>query len=159
MKWIVFARWSALGLLGLVALFIASLAYRGVLSRKHAPELGLVEGRLRPCGAKPNCVCSQDASPEHRIEPLAFQGTQAEAMAQLKKVLTAQPHTTITIETDNYLRAECKSALFGFVDDVEFLVDESAHVIQVRSASRQGYSDLGVNRKRVEALRAALLHR
>lgn len=153
MNWMVLTRWLAMGLLGLALLFAGSLAYRAVLSRRHAPQLGLVMGRLKPCGPKPNCVCSQDADPGHAIEPLAFKGTKGDAMARLRKVLAAQPRTVITRETDDYLHVECRSALFGFVDDVEFLVDESAHLIHVRSASRQGYSDLGVNRKRVEALR------
>ena len=151
MNWMVFGRWFAFVLLALAALFFASLAYRGVLSRRHAPELGLEMGHLKPCGPKPNCVCSEDSRPGHAIQPIAFRGTKAEGMARLKKLLSAQPRTSIRAETDAYLHAECKSALFGFVDDLEFLVDESAHVIHIRSASRQGYSDLGVNRKRVEA--------
>ncbi len=155
MRW----DWLAYGVLAAAGLFSASLAYRGVLSRKQAPELGLIAGRLRPCGAKPNAVCSQDPSSGHAIEPLAFLGSQDEGIAKLKEILQAHPRTRIIVEGDAYLHAECKSALFGFVDDVEFLVDENAHLIHVRSASRQGYSDMGVNRKRVESFRAAFQRR
>ena len=151
MRW----DWLTYGVLAVAGLVTASLAYRGVLSRRHAPELGLVQGRLRPCGAKPNAVCSQDSSPGHAIEPWVFQGSRSEDIARLKAILLSHPRTRIVAEGDNYIHAECRSALFGFVDDVEFLVDENAHVIQVRSASRQGYSDMGVNRTRVESFRAA----
>ncbi len=77
-------------------------------------------------------------------------------MAKLKGVIQSLPRTKIIAETDNYLYAEFTSAMMGFVDDVEFYVDEAAKVIHVRSASRLGQSDLGVNRKRVESLRAEL---
>jgi uncharacterized protein (DUF1499 family) len=77
-------------------------------------------------------------------------------MADLKTVIQNLERTKIITETENYLYAEFTSALMGFVDDVEFLLDDSANVIHVRSASRLGQSDLGVNRKRIETIRAKL---
>jgi uncharacterized protein (DUF1499 family) len=114
-------------------------------------DLGVHDGKLAPCPASPNCVCSQGTDNAHRIEPLRFKKSAAEAMAALKEVLRQQKRTRIVTETTNYLHVEFRSAVFRFVDDVEFLVEDK--VIQVRSASRVGYSDLGVNRKRIEAIR------
>ncbi len=78
-----------------------------------------------------------------------------DAVAILSRVIAATPRATVTETRPDYLRAEFRSRVFRFVDDVEFLVDEHSRVIHVRSASRVGYSDLGVNRKRIESLRAA----
>ncbi len=86
-------------------------------------------------------------------EAFRYTDSPAAAMARLKTVLTGQRRVKIVTASESYLHAEFRSAVFRFVDDVEFLVQD--HVIQVRSASRLGYSDLGVNRKRVEALRQA----
>jgi uncharacterized protein (DUF1499 family) len=116
-------------------------------------HLGVHEGKLAPCPDSPNCVCSQGADAGHFIEPLRYTKSAAEAMAALKEVVRLQKRTTIITETTNYLHVEFRSALFRFVDDVEFLVEDK--VIQVRSASRVGHSDLGVNRKRVETIRRA----
>jgi uncharacterized protein (DUF1499 family) len=76
-------------------------------------------------------------------------------MTRLAGILRAMPGATVVTVRPDYLHAEFASALFGFVDDVEFVVDPGASSIQVRSAARMGYSDMGVNRKRVEAIRAA----
>jgi uncharacterized protein (DUF1499 family) len=114
-------------------------------------NLGVHNGKLAPCPDSPNCVCSQSTDAGHLIEPLRYTKSAAEAMVVLKEVVQQQKRTTIITETTNYLHVEFRSALFRFVDDVEFLVEDK--VIQVRSASRVGYSDLGVNRKRVETIR------
>lgn len=143
------------GLAALAALLAGGLAWRARLSRTRPPSLGLLDGRLRPCGDRPNAVSSEDPRPEHHVEPLAFTGFPDEAMARLQRMLAARPGARVTASAGPYLHAEFRSRLWGFVDDVEFRVDAAARVIHVRSASRQGYSDLGVNRKRVEALREA----
>ena len=119
-------------------------------------NLGVHDGKLAPCPATPNCVLSQSTKKDHAVQPMRFSGTTAEAMADLKKVLSGMPRTSIVTATDTYLHAECTSLLFRFVDDVEFWIDESTRTIHLRSASRLGSSDLGVNRKRIEGLRAAL---
>ncbi|RMF68804.1 MAG: DUF1499 domain-containing protein [Cyanobacteria bacterium J069] len=122
-------------------------------------NLGVKDGKLAACPGSPNCVSSQTpaADAEHSIAPLSYSGTPAEAIAQLKSIIGTIPRTKIITESADYLYAEFASALLGFVDDVEFYVDEAAGVIQVRSASRLGKSDLGVNRKRIEDIRAKLL--
>jgi len=119
-------------------------------------NLGVHNGKLAPCPASPNCVSSQGSDREHSIEPLRYTGSPGEAMDRLKKIVISMKRSRIITETGSYIHAEYTSALFRFVDDVEFFLDERAAVIQVRSSSRIGYSDLGVNRKRIEDIRAAI---
>ena len=119
-------------------------------------NLGVHDGKLAPCPATPNCVSSQSMDKEHAVEPFLFSGTPAQAMTGLKQVLSAMPRTRIVTATETYLHAEFTSALFRFVDDVEFWIDTDTNTIHLRSASRLGKSDLGVNRKRIEELRRAI---
>ncbi len=119
-------------------------------------NLGVSNGLLAPCPTSPNCVSSQSKDSKHQIDPLQFNHQPAEALEALKSIIQQLPRTRIVSETDNYLYVEFASALMGFVDDVEFYVDPTENVIQVRSASRLGESDLGVNRKRIEAIRKQL---
>uniref|UniRef100_A0A832H2K4 DUF1499 domain-containing protein n=1 Tax=Oscillatoriales cyanobacterium SpSt-402 TaxID=2282168 RepID=A0A832H2K4_9CYAN len=123
---------------------------------KRPTNLGVKDGRLSPCPSSPNCVCSYDTDAVHAIVPLSFSGEPSEAIAKLKQVIQSMERTTIITESLDYLYAEFKSKLIGFVDDVEFYVDPAAKVIHVRSASRLGKSDLGVNRNRIEQIREQL---
>ena len=115
---------------------------------------GVSEGRLKPCPVRPNCVSSQASGASH-VPALVFQGDSATVLQRLKTVLESMPRMRIVAQTPTYIRAEAASRIFGFVDDVEFLLDAQARLVHVRSASRLGYSDLGVNRRRIEAVRAA----
>lgn len=115
--------------------------------------IGITQGKLSPCPDSPNCVSSQSPDPSHFVEPLSYTDSQTEAKARLLNVIEAMPRTQIISNTENYIHAECTSLIFRFVDDVEFLFDHEQKLIHVRSASRIGYSDLGMNRKRIEALR------
>lgn len=143
------------GAIGLIVLAgFLSLVIRNARSTRPA-DLGLVDGRLRPCPASPNCVCSQDTDTEHAAEPLRFTGTPAEAMERLKTVIEQMPRAQLVTAEPDYLHAEFTTPLMRYVDDVEFLVEPDAQVIQFRSASRIGYSDLGANRKRMEEIRNA----
>ena len=117
-------------------------------------NLGVRQGRLAPCPASPNCVSSLADDDVHRVAPLPLSGAAAMAIDRLAGIVRSLPRTSVVAATESYLHAEFRSAVFRFVDDVEFLADESAGVIHVRSASRVGTSDLGVNRRRIEALRA-----
>ena len=123
-------------------------------SGARPPGLGVKDGKLAPCPASPNCVSSQSSDAEHALAPLPFSGTVREAHAKLKQVLLGMKRARIITETDTYIHAEFTSLVFRFVDDVEFLIDGNGKVVHVRSASRMGQSDLGVNRKRVEDIRA-----
>jgi uncharacterized protein (DUF1499 family) len=129
-----------------------------VFSWKRPGNLGVREGRLAPCRRTPNCVSSQ-ADPgdrQHHIDPLAYQGTAAEAIAALQRVIEAAPGARIVRATPEYLYAEFRSRIMRFVDDVEFALDPAGGRIHVRSAARLGIRDFGVNRARVESLRRAL---
>lgn len=123
---------------------------------KRPSNLGVRDGKLAPCPSTPNCVCSQSEDAGHKIEPLTYKSTPEVAFTQLKQAIASQPRTKIITQSPNYLYAEFTSAIMKFVDDVEFYLDEDAKVIHVRSASRLGQSDLGVNRKRIETIRAKL---
>jgi len=123
---------------------------------KRPDNLGVRDGKLAPCPNTPNCVSSQSSDALHQIEPLTYSSTPEKALANLKQVIQSLPRTKIITETQNYLYAEFTSAIMGFVDDVEFYLDEEAKVFHVRSASRLGKSDLGVNRKRIESIRTKL---
>jgi uncharacterized protein (DUF1499 family) len=141
-----------------VAGWALTMAILSALARRPG-GLGVRDGKLAPCPGTPNCVCSQEPRPRHAIEPLAFEGDPADAWARLREIVTGWPRTIVLSSTDTYLRAECKTFVFRFTDDVEFLLDRDAGVIHVRSASRAGRSDLGVNRRRVEAIREAFTSR
>jgi len=129
---------------------------KAMFSGKRPNNLGVRDGKLVPCPNTPNCVSSQSSDTEHSIQALTYNSTPKEAMADLKTVIQGMKKTKIITENKNYLYVEFTSAIMGFVDDVEFYVDEAAKVIHVRSASRLGQSDLGVNRKRIETIRTNL---
>ncbi|KST61945.1 DUF1499 domain-containing protein [Mastigocoleus testarum] len=126
-----------------------------IFAGKRPDNLGVNGGKLASCPKSPNCVSSQTepADTIHFIEPLTYTSTPKEALAKLKTIIQSLPRTTIINETDNYLYVEFKSALMGYVDDVEFYIEPDTQNIHVRSASRLGQSDLGVNRKRIETIR------
>ncbi len=130
------------------------------LAGKRPRTLGLQNGRLRPCPNRPNCVCSQQEADvrgegPHHVHPFTFEGSPAAAWKRLRRVIEARPDATIITDDGRYLHAEFRSRLMGFVDDLECLLDPAHSRIEVRSASRLGYSDFGVNRARVEELREA----
>lgn len=111
---------------------------------------------VRPCPARPNCVCSRDDAPaRNRVAPLAVSGSPQSAFAALAGLVAALPRTRIVSQTQDRLHAVCRSRL-GFADDLEVRLDAEAGVVHARSAARAGYYDFGVNRKRVETLRRRL---
>ncbi|MEM6519020.1 MAG: DUF1499 domain-containing protein [Cyanobacteria bacterium P01_C01_bin.70] len=137
---------------------IAALpGFKAIFSGSRPDNIGVKDGRLTACPQSPNCVGSQGGEDaEHAISPLTYDGDMAAAVAKLRQVVEAQDGSEIIEQTDTYLYAEFTSRLMGFVDDVEFYFSPSeTGTIHVRSASRLGQSDLGVNRKRVEAIRSA----
>ncbi|BAZ34066.1 hypothetical protein NIES4074_65800 (plasmid) [Cylindrospermum sp. NIES-4074] len=121
-----------------------------------ASGLGIQSGHLTPCPASPNCVVSQDADAKHAADPIPYHVDRDTARETLLKVLTVVPRTEVIEQTDNYIHALSKSRIFKFIDDVEFYFPSDESVIHLRSASRVGDSDLGVNRRRVEQIRLAL---
>ena len=139
-------------LVAVAVLIIIYFTVLGVISRSgEAP--GLVNERLSACGKKPNSVCSEnDPDTEHYVAPIPASGA---GLAQLAVVIESMGGR-VTVLGQSYLAAQFSSSLFGFVDDLELRLEQEAGLIQVRSASRVGYSDFGANRKRVSRLRELL---
>jgi uncharacterized protein (DUF1499 family) len=136
----------------LVLLFIAA---RILIARQVAPtNLGLNNNQLQPCPDSPNCVSSQAAieDTEHFMPAIPYTGDSNFTMSQILKVIAVMPRATVVKQEGNYLHTEFRSQIFGFVDDVEFLIDDSNKLIHFRSAARLGKGDMGVNRKRMTEL-------
>ena len=122
-------------------------------------KLGIHGGRLAPCPASPNCVSSDADDAVHAIRPFKLEAPPAEAWRVLRSLIADLRRTKLVTATSDYVHAECSSAVFGFVDDLELHLRASNGIIAVRSAARRGYRDLGVNRKRLEKLRSLLATR
>lgn len=120
----------------------------------NIPEsIGLKDGELAKCPDKPNCVSSMAKDKTHFIKPFMYTADFNKAKAALIETIKSQNRAIIISESENYIHAEFRSKIFRFIDDVEFLIDDRNKTIHLRSASRTGYSDMGVNRKRMEGLR------
>ncbi len=131
----------------------------GLFSGRRPKHLGVTDGRLAPTDPRPNNVSSQaDPSNDatHYIDPLRFAGDAGRAFAAAKKIVAALERTHIIADRENYLHAESSSKTFGFVDDLELLLDAKGKVIHVRAAARLGIRDFDVNRNRVETIRHRL---
>jgi uncharacterized protein (DUF1499 family) len=144
--------WNKQRASGLAVVAVLALT-TGCSGGRPPSSLGVTAGRLAPCPGSPNCVSSEAAADEQRVEPLRYDGDAAQARARLLDVLNGMDRARIVQSTDDYVHVEFRSAVFGFVDDVEFYFSPPG-TLQVRSASRTGYYDFGVNRERVETLRA-----
>ena len=120
-------------------------------------QLGLDNNRLQPCPDSPNCVSTKETDPDQRVLPLKLQIEAPTAWAEIVETVTALPRARIISVNDNYLHAECRSSVFGFVDDLELHLQPEPQQVSIRSAARLGYYDFGVNRKRVNELRSTLI--
>lgn len=139
-----------------IALHTALTKGDTVFAGKRPTNLGVTDGRLAPPKKSPNCVSSQadPSDAEHYIAPLKFSGSPEEAIAVLRKIVEGAERTLVVKHEGAYLQAEYQSKLMGFVDDVEFYASAKDGVVHVRSASRLGRRDFGVNRQRIESIRA-----
>ena len=156
LKWLV----VLVAMLGLAVLAAGRL---GWLRGTPPPDLGVKDGRLKGLSATPNCVSSQAALyPDHpmrayaEIAALPMRGDAAATLARLQAIVVGMEGGRVIRSGPDYLYAQYTTKLLQFVDDVEFWIDPVAQVVQVRSASRIGYSDRGVNRARVEEIRRRL---
>jgi uncharacterized protein (DUF1499 family) len=120
-------------------------------------NLGIKDGRLADCPSSPNCVSSDASDSAHSISAFQLIVPPNEAWRALRALLEELPRVQIITANEDYIHAECSSAFFGFVDDLELHLRSAQNSIAVRSASRLGHSDFGVNRKRVENLRGLLI--
>lgn len=141
-------------LIAVVLLPLVGLAALSLTSRRP-DNLGIHNGQLADCPPTPNCVSTTASRESQRMDPIPFDGTADEAHARLLEILAALPRTKIVARQPTYLHAECTTAIFRFVDDIEFLIDEQEEIIHFRSASRTGHSDLGENRRRMEQISRA----
>ena len=142
--------YSVIGIFVIIGLVSVVLS----ISSRKQPELGLLNGQLRPCPATPNCVCSEQQVEGAFAEPLVYAATADVAWRKIKYAIVETGGVVLT-EQDGYLHAVYETPLMRFVDDIELRLDENNQAIHVRSASRVGNSDLGANRKRVARIRAA----
>jgi uncharacterized protein (DUF1499 family) len=119
-------------------------------------KLGVNNSKLENCPTSPNCVSSDAVDDDHHIESFRLVGSPVEAWRMTQRLVATLPRTKVITVENNYLHAECRSTLFGFVDDLELHLRPEEGTMAVRSAARLGYSDFGVNRKRIEQLRSEL---
>ena len=147
------------GAVAVLALHVATATGDTVFSWKRPDNLGVKEGRLAPPKRSPNSVSSQAdcADAEHYIAPIPFKGDAPAAMAVVRKAVEGMEGSTVIRQEAGYLYAEFRTRVMRFVDDVEFVFDGKAGLIHARSSSRLGRRDFGVNRARVEALRARIV--
>jgi uncharacterized protein (DUF1499 family) len=124
---------------------------------KRPSNLGVIDSGLSPCPASPNCVSSDARDKPHMIPAFQLDVSPTEGWQVARKTVLQLPRTRIVNEASDYLHAECQSAILGFVDDLELHLRPAEKIIAVRSASRLGHSDFGVNRSRVENLRGMLI--
>jgi uncharacterized protein (DUF1499 family) len=152
---------SLIAVLVLLPVLVIVAGQLGAFAGSQPADLGVKNGRLKPPSSTPNSVTSQAALyPDHpqaaraAIEPLRYSGDGKAAMRQLASMLRGMERTRLITDEPGYLYAHCTTRLMRFTDDLEFSLDEVAGVIHVRSASRLGHGDQGVNRARVDAIRA-----
>ena len=134
-----------------MALFLIVMS--AVACAGHAQESRTkTSADLAPCPDSPNCVSTKSNDPDRTMAPLPYLTSGRESMDRLVAIVREMKRATIVSATPSYLHVEFRSALFRFVDDVEFALDDLARVIHFRSASRTGYYDFGVNRKRMKEI-------
>lgn len=117
-----------------------------------SPEMTNKREKFAPCPSSPNCVSSKSDAVPHAIKPLHYEGKE-HPFTLLLPILENMSRTSVITQEENYLHVEFRSMLFSFVDDVEFSYEPENHLVHMRSASRSGYFDFGVNRKRLERIR------
>ncbi len=121
---------------------------------KNLPDsVGLVNDSLQPCPDRPNCISSMAVASSHYVQPIQYNSSAEEARARLLNVLNNLPRTTVVSARHGYIHAVCETRMTRFKDDLEFLINDTVKQIHTRSASRTGYSDFGVNRRRMEKIR------
>ena len=119
---------------------------------KSKKPIGIVNGKLHPCPKSPNCVSTQAVEENQKIEPINYSGDLEDAKAKIIGIINSLKRSKIITNEENYIHIEFRTATFRFVDDVEFLFDDKEKIIHFRSRARMGYSDMGVNRKRMEEI-------
>ena len=141
---------SKISRFGVIMIVLLPFYFLAMIRISHsAPSLGLNQGKLKPCPDSPNCVCSEN-NPADALQLRNYDSEQA--WHRLQNIITDQGGHIIE-NTDSYLRAEFHSKWLGFIDDLEARLDKQQDVIHLRSASRTGYYDFGVNRNRIDTIK------
>ncbi|WP_415884314.1 DUF1499 domain-containing protein [Neptuniibacter sp. QD34_54] len=139
----------------LIVAVLILFGFKAFKSRAGEPA-GIVDSRLTKCSSKPNCVCSEFSGTTHYIEPLALPANVKDSDAVITvliKVIESSGGVVKSIIKENrYIAAEFSSRILGFVDDFEVRIDMEERLVHFRSASREGYSDFGVNKARVQSI-------
>ena len=145
------SRWRRkLVLLPLIVIFgMYFLSY----TAPYPENLGVVDGQLSGLPDTPNCVSTQTSDTDRKMEPIQIPTGESNMMTRIAEAVKSMPRARIVKQDSHYLHAEFTSLIFRFVDDVEFLIDDTERVVHFRSASRVGHSDLGANRRRMTLLK------
>jgi len=139
------------GRIEIVALFLIVMS--AVACAGHAQESrSKTPADLAPCPDSPNCVSTKSKDPGRAMPPLPYLNSAEESMNRLAAIVREMKRATIVSASPEYLHVEFRSGLFRFVDDVEFVLDDSTRLVHFRSASRTGHYDFGVNRKRMQQI-------
>ena len=140
---------AIMGSLMLLAIFFGCSGSRG--ERNISAPSGLLD-----CPDTPNCVSSLAKNPKYRVEPFILRNDPQKSWDMVQKTIGSLPRTTLVTQSDTEIHAECRSMIFRFVDDLMAQLSPSKGIVNIRSASRNGYYDFGVNRRRIENLRKIL---
>ena len=119
---------------------------------KSKKPIGIVDGKLHPCPKSPNCVSTQATDEKQKMEPINYSGSLEDAKRKIITIINSLKRSKVITNEENYIHIEFRTATFRFVDDVEFLFDDKEKIIHFRSRARMGYSDMGVNRKRMDKI-------
>lgn len=138
----------------IMVLIISSIGLLGLSMTANRPtDLGVSNGKLAKCPDSPNCISTQADSETHQMEPVSFTGDMDAAVSKIKQTVAKNfSRAELIEEKGGYLRYEFTSLIFRFVDDIEFVVDDTSKQIHFRSASRVGHSDMGANRRRMQKI-------
>lgn len=137
---------------GIIIFVVACLVLLWIDNKRVPKRIGVKNGQFARCPMRPNCVSSQCDRPSQYIDPIRV-GDIDNPLGRVKAIALSIAKSKIITETDDYLHVEFRSRIFSFVDDAEFFLDRKKGVIHMRSAARVGYSDMGVNRKRLELIK------
>lgn len=139
-------------LLIIVSLLALTVLFMVIKNMKTPSDLGVEQGKLAPMPKSPNAVSSQSEDPEKKVEPIPFKGDLNESKEWIKKALEAYGNIKIVADEESYIHAVSTTSTMKYHDDLEFYFDDKTALIHYRSASRIGYSDMGLNRERYERL-------
>ena len=148
-------RW----IIALIVVLFAGFFIYAAISNKLPEGLGVTDGALMPCPSSPNCVSTQASSDdtEHYAEPIVYTGDRMKTQLAIESFILSNGNAHLVTSTLGYVHFEIKSPLIGYIDDVEFYLPAADSVVHIRSASRVGYADFGVNRERVRQIQNLLV--